>query len=162
MKRKYPLLLGILAIWLVVPASWAYDAQMAGRFAQLFEPVQGARAGKALHLIAPEELVRLVKQGERVVALDVRTPAELGICGMTTPDALSIPINVLFKPENLDRVPTDRKVVVVCGSGTRATAAGIALRQVGFENVYVLKGGLNALAGYLNPKTANMPLASAN
>jgi rhodanese-related sulfurtransferase len=81
---------------------------------------------------------------------------------MTTPDALSIPINVLFKPENLDRVPTDRKVDVGCASGTRATAAGIALRQVGFENVYVLKGGLNALAGYLNPKTANMPLASAN
>jgi rhodanese-related sulfurtransferase len=49
-------------------------------------------------------------------------------------------------------------VVIVCLSGTRASAAGTALRHIGFENVYILKGGFKALAGYLDPKEANAPL----
>jgi rhodanese-related sulfurtransferase len=46
-------------------------------------------------------------------------------------------------------------VVIICKSGTRATAVGTALRHIGFDNVYILKGGLMALSKYLSPKTAN-------
>jgi rhodanese-related sulfurtransferase len=45
----------------------------------------------------------------------------------------------------------------MCLSGTRATAAGTALRHIGFDNVYILKGGFKALTGYLGPKEANSP-----
>jgi hypothetical protein len=31
--------------------------------------------------------------------------------------------------------------------------------MIGFDNVYVLKGGLAALNGYLSPITADAPLA---
>lgn len=158
MKRIYACLSIFLAVFLSVSATWAYDADMASGYAQMFEPVHGAQAGKALHMIKPEALVARVKKGETIVALDVRTPAEFGFYGIRMPDAMAIPINELFKPENLERIPTDKLVLVVCKSGTRATAAGIALRHIGFDNVYVLKGGIGALAGYLNPKTANMPL----
>ena len=51
--------------------------------------------------------------------------------------------------------------VVLCKSGARATAAGTALRHIGFENVYVLKGGFKALTGYLGPVEANTPLSPA-
>jgi len=71
------------------------------------------------------------------------------------------PVDDFFTEANLSRIPTDRTVVVVCMSGTRATAAGTALRHIGFENVFVLKGGFKALAGYLDPKEANTPLAPA-
>ena len=71
---------------------------------------------------------------------------------------MAIPINELFTPANLDLIPTDKTVVVVCKSGTRATAAGTALRHIGFENVYVLKGGFKALVGYMGPKEANTPV----
>jgi rhodanese-related sulfurtransferase len=161
MKRTYALLLGFLATLLFAPAASAFDVELAGSFAQMFEPVHGVKAGKALHLIKPDELVKRVKKGEAIVALDVRTPAEARLYGMTIPDALAIPINELFKTENLERIPTDKLVLVVCKSCTRAMAAGTALRFIGFDNVYVLKGGIGALGSYVNPKTANMPLAKA-
>jgi len=41
----------------------------------------------------------------------------------------------------------------------RATAAGTALRHIGFENVYILKGGFKALTDYMGPKEANTPPA---
>ena len=157
MKRTCALLLGFLAATLWSPATWALDAEMALGFAELFEPVHGVKAGKALHMIGPDELVERVKKGESIVPLDVRTPAEVGFYGMTMSGALAMPINELFKLENLELIPTDKMVLVICKSGTRATAAGTALRYLGFDNVYVLKGGLGALAGYLNPKTANLP-----
>jgi len=73
------------------------------------------------------------------------------------PGSLMIPVDELFTETKLSLIPTDKTVVVVCMSGTRATAAGTALRHIGFENVYVLKGGFKALTGYLGPVEANTP-----
>jgi rhodanese-related sulfurtransferase len=139
----------------------SYTELLAKSYAELFAPVQGAGAGKALHLIKPDAFLEKVKAKEPLVALDVRTPAETGVYGVTLPGALMIPINELFTPANLARIPTDKTVVVVCLSGTRATAAGTALRHIGFENVYILKGGYKALVTYLSPKEANTPLEPA-
>jgi len=71
---------------------------------------------------------------------------------------MTIPLNELFTEANLIRIPTDKTVVVLCKSGTRATAAGIALRHIGFENVYILNGGFKALIDYMGPKEANTPV----
>lgn len=157
MKRITLLLWACLAALLFAPMSLAYDADLAKSFAALFEPVQGQKAGAALHLMKPEKLTALLRQGKPVVALDVRTPAEARIVGMTLPGTLAIPLSELFMPGNLQRIPTDRMVVVVCKTGTFATAATTALRAIGFENAYVLYGGIDALAKYMNPITANAP-----
>jgi rhodanese-related sulfurtransferase len=136
---------------------WAYDAAMAESYAELFAPVKGAGAGKALHLMKPDVFLNKVKAKEPLVAVDIRTPAETGVYSATLPGTLVIPISELFTKANLARIPTDKTVVVLCKSGTRATAAGTALRHIGFDNVYVLKGGFKALAGYMGPKEANTP-----
>lgn len=136
-----------------------YDAAMAESYAKLFAPVNGAGAGKALHLMPPDAFVDKVKAQQPLVALDVRTPAETAVYSVTLPGALVIPIDQLFTQASLARIPTDKPVVVLCLSGTRATAAGTALRHIGFDNVYVLKGGFKALTAYLGPKEANTPPA---
>ena len=136
---------------------WAYDAAMAESYAELFAPVKGAGAGKALHLMKTDVFLNKVKAKEPLVAVDIRTPAETGVYSATLPGTLVIPISELFTKANLARIPTDKTVVVLCKSGTRATAAGTALRHIGFDNVYVLKGGFKALAGYMGPKEANTP-----
>ena len=138
--------------------AWSYDTAMAESYAQLFAPVKGAGAGKALHLIKPDSLLNKVKAKEPLVILDIRTPAETGVYSVTLPGSLMIPVGELFTETKLSLIPTDKTVVVVCMSGTRATAAGTALRHIGFENVYVLKGGFKALTGYLGPVEANTPL----
>lgn len=124
-------------------------------------PVKGAGAGKALHLIKPDAFLEKVKKHEPLVALDIRTPAETGVFSATLPGTLVIPVNELFTETNLARIPTDKNVIVICKSGTRATAAGTALRHIGFENVYVLKGGFKALIGYMGSKEANVPFKKA-
>lgn len=135
--------------------AWSYDAAMAESYAALFAPVKGAGAGKALHLMKPDAFLNKVKAKEPIVVLDVRTPAEIIVFTSILSDSLPIPMNELFAEANLARIPTDKTVVVLCKSGTRATAAGTALRHIGFKNVYVLKGGYKALASYMGPKEAN-------
>jgi len=146
-----------IAVALATPA-WSYDASMAESYAKLFTPVKGAGAGKALHLMKPDALLDKIKAKAPIVALDVRTPAEVGVLTATLPGSMTIPLNELFTEANLARIPTDKTVVVLCKSGTRATAAGTALRHIGFENVYILKGGLKALIDYMGPQEANTPV----
>ena len=137
--------------------SWSYDEGLAASYAKLFAPVAGAKTGKEVHLMKAEAFVKKIKAGEPITTLDIRTPGETSIFTTALPGGLIIPINELFTPDNLNRIPQDRSVVVLCRSGTRAVAAGTALRHIGFDNVYILKGGFKALNGYLNAKTANTP-----
>jgi rhodanese-related sulfurtransferase len=157
MYRRLIIAVALLGLVGAAGTAWSYDHELAEGYAKLFEPVVGAKAGKALHLMKPDALMNKIHAKEPVATLDVRTPAESGVFTSVLPGALVIPINELFVPENLDLIPTDKPVVVFCKSGTRATAAGTALRHIGFDNVYILKGGFQALSVYLDPKTAGPP-----
>ena len=142
-------------------AAWSYDMQMAKSYAELFTPVVGAKAGKGLHLMAPAAFVKDVIEGKEFVVIDVRTPAETNVFGMALPNSLSIPVDQLFRAENLARIPTDKPIIIMCQSGIRSVAAGTALRHIGFDNVYILKGGFKALSSFLGPKQAYQKPASA-
>jgi len=146
-----------VVVGLAGPA-WSYDMALANSYGDLFAPAKGAGIGKVLHLMKPDVFVDKIKAKETIVAVDVRTPAETGVFSTTLPGSLIIPLNQLFSKDNLNRIPTDKTVVVICKSGVRATAAGTALRHIGFKNVYILKGGFQALSGYMGPKEANAPL----
>jgi len=157
LTRLFTITLLAVAVTISGP-SWSYDTAMAESYGKLFALVKGAGAGKALHLMKPDVFVNKIKVKEPLVTLDVRTPAEIGVFTSILPGSLVIPMNELFTEANLARIPSDKTVVVLCKSGARATAAGTALRNIGFENVYVLKGGFKALVAYMGPKEANTPL----
>jgi rhodanese-related sulfurtransferase len=159
MLRRSLALISAIGLLAGSSAVFSYDASLAQSYAELFSPVQGAKAGSALHLMKPDVFLEKIKAGEPITTLDIRTPAEASVFTSVVPGNLAIPINELFTPENLARIPTDRTIVVLCKSGTRAVAAGTALRHIGFENVFILKGGFKALSGYLDAKTANTPPA---
>ena len=157
MLRRICIAATALSLLATAGAAWAYDEGLAESYAKLFEPVAGAKAGKALHLMKAQVFIDKVKAEVPLVTLDIRTPAETSVFTSALPGGLTIPIAKLFTPENLARIPTDKDVVVLCKSGTRATAAGTALRHVGFKNVFILKGGFKAINAYLDAKTANTP-----
>jgi len=52
----------------------------------------------------------------------------------------------VFKPENLSKIPKDKKVVVVCHTGDRAASVVTGLRVAGFNNAYHFKGGIKEIA----------------
>lgn len=53
-------------------------------------------------------------------------------------NSLKISLKQLFKAKNLESIPTDRPVVVLCKSDFRAAVAGTTLRHVGFDDVHIL------------------------
>jgi rhodanese-related sulfurtransferase len=123
-------------------------------YEQFFASFEEQRVQEALHLLPPEKVVEAIKNHEELVLLDVRTKQEQSIVGLTYRDSLSLPMNEVFRAENLARIPRDKKVIVTCQSGVRCTVIALALRELGFENVYAMKDGLTALMEYLTPKTA--------
>ena len=159
MKRRYLRLSTVLLIALSIAAPVsAYDQGKAAEYAQMFATVQGAKAGKELHLLKPEQFVRQVRGGKQFVTVDVRTPGETQFFSSNLPGHLMIPLAELFEPAQLAKLPTDKPIVIMCKSGTRATAAATALRRIGFSETYVLKGGFKGLIAYLGAKEANQPL----
>ena len=159
MKRRIVQLAVIIvvALFLAAPAA-GYDRTLADTYAQIFATVKGPKAGKQLHLVKPDQFVKEVRQGKSYVMIDIRTPGETRFMKVNLPGHLVIPLAELFQHENLAKLPTDKPLVVVCQAGDRANAAATALRQIGFKNTYVLKGGIAGLSAYLGPKQANMPL----
>lgn len=80
--------------------------------------------------------------GEKLTLIDIRTPQELALTRVT--GALSIQMNEVM--QNLDKIPTDGTVVIICHSSPRAQVVTTALRIAGYDNVYSLKGGIMAIA----------------
>jgi rhodanese-related sulfurtransferase len=138
--------------------AWSYDVDLAARYAQMFAPAKEKATGKELHCLKPEGFMNMIKKGEPLVGLDIRTPVEVSVFNLALPGSLSIPIDELFLPENLARIPKDRPVVVLCKSGIRAGMAVVALRQLDFDKVFALQGGFKALSDYLDPVTAYSPV----
>ncbi len=97
--------------------------------------------------ISAKALVKKMMKGEKLTLIDVRTPEEQALTRV--PGALRIPMTEIMK--NLDRIPTDGTVVIICHSSPRAIIVTTALRILGYNNVYALKGGIMAIAD-LNAK----------
>lgn len=81
----------------------------------------------------------LDRQRAGATLLDVREPGEFR--GGHPRGARSAPLSRL--ESQLDRIPRDREVLVICATGNRSRRATAVLRRAGVEAVNV-KGGLAA------------------
>ena len=82
--------------------------------------------------------------------VDVRQPEEFAEASIE--GAVNIPLRELA--QNLDQLPQDEPIVVVCGSGHRSTVGMAMLQLLGFGDVKSMAGGVNAW------KLAQLPLSS--
>jgi rhodanese-related sulfurtransferase len=131
----------------------AYDAQTAAKLQPMVARMNHETLAKGGCKISSEDLLKaLAEKKEKITLLDVRTPAETKVVGLTQANALHIPLDQLFKEENLKRLPKDGKIVVVCHSGNRAAASAALLNAAGFTNAVYLNGGLIGLITSLTPK----------
>ena len=151
MKKLF--LLVILSMFFFNPA-FAYDQGLAKSYEQYFSPFSGKSTPKALQMIPTKDFVESVKKGDELFIMDIRTPGETGVYGLKLSNSIAIPMNEVFKPENLVNIPATGKVVIVCKAGHRAMAVATGLRHIGFKNVFVLKDGISDVANYLSPKNA--------
>jgi len=91
--------------------------------------------------ISVEDLKRLHDTNEDFFLLDVREPNEVA---QATLGGTNIPLATVAS--RLDEIPRDQKVVVHCALGGRSAKAVTALRQLGYENVWNVQGGIKAWA----------------
>jgi rhodanese-related sulfurtransferase len=144
----------LIGIFLFSWTALAYDESLAKSYEQFFAFFEEKQGAKALPPLLPELVGEAIKKGEDIVPLHVRPKQELSVVGLTFRDSLSLPMNQVFKPENLAKIPTDKKVIVTCKSGVRCTVIALAVGNIGFDNTHATKGGLTAMIRYLRPKTA--------
>lgn len=145
-----------LAATMITAGLMAYDTKKAENAHAFFKNFTQQACAKGALFVDGERVMEMLRKKEDFLLLDIRTEGETGVVGVTVPNSLHIPLNTLFETKNLDRIPADKPVIIVCYSGTRAAMAATELKIVGFKNVQVLKGGINALAKANTP--ANAPL----
>jgi rhodanese-related sulfurtransferase len=133
-------LLGFIAV------GFSYDAELAKKMDAMFSQMTPEVLKQRPCQIDANQLFEMIKKKEDFVILDVRTPQEQSIMGITWKNTLNIPMHEVFKPENLNKLPKDKKIVVICHSGDRAAAVVTGLRAVGFNNTYQFRGGMKELA----------------
>jgi rhodanese-related sulfurtransferase len=151
--KKNTLITLLATLTLSVTSASAYDAQLAQKMDSFYEKMTFVPLSQSTFLLEPEAFVAEVKKDPSIVLIDVRTPQEQAFIKTGYPHTLEMPLEELFEAKNLDRIPTDKRIVVFCHSGTRAIPAAISLKMVGFKNIHVLKNGIVGLASISSPKT---------
>ena len=100
--------------------------------------------------ITVHELEQLKSQGKDYQLIDVREPYEYEIAEM---GGELIPMDSVV--DNVERIASDKQVIVHCRSGVRSANAIRALEdKFGFNNLYNLKGGILAYADEVDSSLA--------
>jgi uncharacterized membrane protein YdjX (TVP38/TMEM64 family)/rhodanese-related sulfurtransferase len=121
---------GLLA--LAVMAAMAFLPRLIGRL----------RSNKSVHWVEVDELAARLERADGVTVVDVRGPTEFrGPLGHI-PAASNLPVCEL--PDRLNELSDLRgtPIVVVCRTDKRSTSAAALLRDAGFRDVQVLRGGM--------------------
>ncbi len=109
--------------------------------------------------ISPAEAFQGMQADPDTLVVDVRDAADIPVTGII-PGAVNISLGTLtYKAD--DKVPQEwrdpnlanrsRPIITTCETGEMAALAGKLLKDMGFTNVHILKGGTVAWkdAGYL-------------
>jgi adenylyltransferase/sulfurtransferase len=101
--------------------------------------------------VSPEELNDLMKrEGPRPFRLvDVREEEEFNICRLEWAEL--IPLGKLAQEAPIRLIDKDKPVVVYCHHGMRSAYAADYLRNLGYEHVYNLTGGIDAWSDLVDP-----------
>ncbi|MHC1777606.1 MAG: rhodanese-like domain-containing protein [Lentimicrobium sp.] len=102
--------------------------------------------------LEPEQVAQmLVEKDPYLQLIDIRPQNEFEKFNLQ--GAVNIPVDNLLSPDYTEVFDQDVKLNVFYGNGTtQANEAWMLLRQLGYKNIYVLRGGLNYWAeAILNP-----------
>ena len=120
----------------------------------------GKRWWKNRFRVTPTQVIGLIERGLNPVLLDVRTKSDFE----TSP--LKLPSSIRLEPEEAERAPInfepEQRLVTYCTSPEEKQSEQVAqiLRQRGFKNVRILKGGLGGWTNARLPVEAKSALPS--
>lgn len=111
-------------------------------------------AGAGVQFISPDVVADMLVQKDPSLRLvDVRTPEEFEAYSL--PGAVNIPLSSILSEEYTDMLNQDAYMNVFYSNGSvHANQAWMITRQLGYENNFVLEGGLNYWFGNILSATA--------
>jgi len=139
MKPRVIWTIGAVGLGLIiaaVPANTTHPFKLTA--SQLLEEAVGRQ-----QYFSPDELAdKLVSKDPSIQLIDVRDPDEFDRYSL--PGAINIPLNDLLNDKWSDYLDQDVRMNIFYSNGTvEANEAWLITRQLGYENNYVLEGGLN-------------------
>ena len=94
--------------------------------------------------VDPTTLIDWMKDPDAVTVLDVRSPAEFETRHIT--GSYNLPLDLVGEHAAQLAARLDRKVVLVCQSGVRASQAQQRLAATGMDNLHILTAGVPGYA----------------
>lgn len=111
----------------------------------MWPSIQNKRAGQ---MVEPIAAVQMMNHQDALI-VDIRAPGSFDKGRI--PQSRNIPVKDF--ETRLEKEPKDKPIIVVCDRGQLAVGAAAKLRESGFTQVSVLKGGLSAWVGADLPTT---------
>lgn len=114
----------------------------------------------AQQVLTPDLFQASIAKGENVQLVDVRTEREFS--GGYIDNAVNIDIRQASFQNEISKLDKSKPVFVYCLSGGRSASAAKVLSQLGFREVYDLKGGMLAWKSNSLPVKTDNPNATRN
>jgi len=139
MKPRIILSISIVSLGLIiaaVPQNTTRPYKLTA--SQLLEEAKGRQ-----QFFSPDELAdKLINKDPSIQLIDVREPADFE--KFSLPGAINIPLTDLLNDQWTGILDQDVKMNIFYSNGSiEANEAWMITRQLGYENLYVLEGGLN-------------------
>ncbi len=145
MKRFSLLFCALAVAVVVVMAPAAYAADITAQ--KLNEVLSKAPAEKFWQVRADDVSAMIQAKKTDFLVVDVRpNPAEYTQGHI--PGSIAIPVQDIFKPENLKKLPKGKKVILACVTGQTQNLPVVALRALGYDAYTVAFGYSAWLKGY--------------
>lgn len=97
--------------------------------------------------ISVQDLHAMRTDNKPHMLLDIREPQEVAAGAIE--GSVHIPMNTI--PNNLDKLPKDKPLVVMCHVGGRSAQVTHWLRAQGYDNAVNLDGGIVAWSAEIDP-----------
>ncbi len=143
MKRVLVILFVVVFAAVAAPQAFAAD-DMAAKLNSVMSQAPGA---KFWQFTADDVQAMISAKKTDFVIVDVRpNPAEFGDGHI--PGAIQISVQDIFKPENLKKLPKNKKVILACVTGQTQNLPVVGLRAMGYD-AYTMAFGYSAwIKGY--------------
>jgi len=102
------------------------------------ELIHGSTSSSSPPTISPEEVLRRMMEGEKLILVDVRTPQEYASGHI--PGAVSLPLSSIQGAEAKIVWGNDEEIIVYCQGGVRSRSAARMLYLMGYRNIKDMGG----------------------
>jgi molybdopterin/thiamine biosynthesis adenylyltransferase/rhodanese-related sulfurtransferase len=114
------------------------------------EEAADAAAGSTISVVQLEHMLKERAEGARdFVLVDVREPNEFEINKI--PDAVLIPKGEFLNGNALEKLPSDKQVVMYCKTGVRSAETLAIVKGAGYADAVHVGGGVSAWVNQIDP-----------